>query len=191
MMMARTRLTQNARSVLNGLARKLITTPVETQALKDAYAVALSGVIAAVELSYLQKDMKILARYEVAFRDTCIKLQADGRYVRQFIINSDAEASLVPRRNGCSARVYLVEDAVWESIGIWETAKKTADTARNQKRADYEGLIAASRFFEDVVEVWPEAEQLRTQICGQRTALSIVSPDLVSRIRADVAGRAA
>ncbi len=57
--------------------------------------------------------------------------------------------------------------------------------------ADYQTLIREAKTFEDVVEVWSEAEELRDKICKTGTSLVVVCDETKQRIAADVAARAA
>jgi hypothetical protein len=64
--------------------------------------------------------------------------------------------------------------------------------AHNRKLADYLALIRDSRNYEDVVEAWPEGGAL-SAIVGARApnAVMRLNPDVIARIAADVASRAA
>lgn len=50
-------------------------------------------------------------------------------------------------------------------------------------------LKRLARTFEDVLEVWSEAEELRTSICGTTTALATINNDVIVRIKKDVEKR--
>lgn len=188
--MAKTRLTQHHRDTLVLLAFNLVKAPAEQAALDASYEVASAAVRVLVLAKYPHKDMLILKRYDAARPDPCIYLDSTGGRLR-FEFRTAEEAPLVPSNRGCGSRSYLPEPEAAASVEAWSAAVKTLKEALDGKMADYKGLITASRTFEDVVEVWPEAEQLRTRICGARQALSIVSDELVARIRADVQARAA
>lgn len=48
---------------------------------------------------------------------------------------------------------------------------------------DMAALIDSCTTFEDVVELWPGAEEIRHKVCKTTTALSTLSQETVARIR--------
>lgn len=56
--------------------------------------------------------------------------------------------------------------------------------------ADYRGLINTAKTYEDVVEIWPEASEVRMQIVPDAcTALVAFSAEAAERIKRDFLAR--
>lgn len=187
--MAKTRLCYQHRNYLNDLAKKLVHAPAEQSAMDAAYSAAAVAISAMVVAKYPIKDMLVLKRYDAARFDQCIFLDDAGGRMR-FDFRTEEEAPLVPCRFGCNSRVFVPDPEIRAITDAWNDAVFAHKEALAAKLGDYRSLIAAAKTFEDVVEIWPEAEQLRNVICKGSVALSVVSDDLVARIRADVQARA-
>lgn len=167
--------------------RRIVLSPA-SQAVEDAsYAVALPLVMSAAHVKYPAKDMAVLKKYDCAREDHCIRIAAES-LVTQFDIKLDDAGVLRPQYHGC--RPIPCDDVTRQAVETWRTAVTINKEALDQKRRDYRGLIRAARTFEEIVEVWPEAEELRQSICQGSTAMTVFSPELVERIRQDVAERA-
>ncbi len=185
--MPKTRLTTNMRSRLNALARELVSAPAEEAVLTNAYQAAATLVRQTVEAALPPADMKVLKKYDVAQVDDCIRLNEwDGGDVLLFRFDGGT-GPLVARSGGCRHRMFNIDLATGQAVRAWCDAVEARDAMMAQKLDDYAALIAMARHYEDVLEVWPEAERLRTQFGAG--ALSVFSADVVARIRADVAGR--
>lgn len=80
----------------------------------------------------------------------------------------------------------------------WADAHEERQLRRDQRLdelkriyEDYDALIDHCRTFEQLVELWPEAEACRPDIIGTGTALTTVSAESITRIQANVATRKA
>jgi hypothetical protein len=165
--------------------------PKEKATLDAAYAVAKPFVTAAVVAAYPPKDMKVLEKYGAAKRDTCI--QYGGRYDHEssFMFNEAAEAPLVPRHTGCGDRGYVWSKEAKDALNAYVLARQAHAKAVRTKQDDYIRLIDGSRTFNDVVAVWPAAEQLRSNLIPatvEQRALAVLSEEAIARIKADNAG---
>lgn len=179
----KTRLNSYSRDSLMALAKSVIKCPAEEISLAAAYAKAATLVRAAVEAQLPPKDMKVLLKYGKAEVDDCIKVSGAGSYYSWFHF----EKGLGPLSLGC--RTFLVDGDTTAAVIAWEKAKESRDDAIRTKINDYQALIQASRYFEDVLEIWPEAEKLRGDI-GLNT-VSTISLDVLDRIKADISTRVA
>lgn len=72
-----------------------------------------------------------------------------------------------------------------------QTASTRLHEARSEKLRKYKTLVAGAKTFEDVVEMWPEAEELRSRICGPGTAIATITPAIISGIKQDMTDRVA
>lgn len=184
--MATTKLLQSHREFLHAFAKEQVKCPAEEAADKGAYAKAAPLVRHLVEDRYPTKDMKLLAKYEQARNDGCIRLQLSAGGVVEFKFRDPDKGPLVPgSRNGygCSNRMYAAgqeeTDAVSASLAAADAFKKAMAT----KLSDYGALINHSTSLEQVEEVWPAASALRARL--NRSVPVILSDEVVARIRAD------
>lgn len=189
--MARTRLNSGHREELESLAEQIIATPKETDNVNRLYALAYPGVMAAVEHRYPPKDMAVLKRYECAGPVRSIKVQSERSVATEFDIRKTDRQPIQPSQYSYSSLIFIVDHDLLKLAEELSAALVAQKDARKRKLADYKGFISASRFFEDVVEIWPEAEQLRGAICRQGSAVTVISPELIARLKADVKSRAA
>lgn len=179
--MANLRLTAYARSTLRDLALKLVNCPAERQALESAYVIASRAIRAAAEAKYPPRDMAVLKKYEKAGIDDCIRISVDPGKISRFTFK-DGTGPLMP-----DCKIIILSDTQLASFLDWVDAGTALGTAEKIKLGDYYSLIASARTLEQVVEVWPEAERVRSDIGGN--AISVLSDDVLDRIRADVAVR--
>jgi hypothetical protein len=171
------------RGVLYRHAKEIVDCPTERKAADKAYATALPLLNAAVEERYPPKDMVILKKYEAANNYTTLKVSLSTGGFTQITMR-EGDGMLMPCWHGA-----LAADAkMTKAIDGWLTAEDTLKKAVEKKLADYNALIQAASTFQEVVEVWPEAEAMRTR-CGASAVVIAVTPEVVARIRADVAAR--
>jgi hypothetical protein len=184
--MPKLRLTNHMRAQLKNLARDLVTAPAEEAALTDAYQAAAVLVRQTVEKALPPTDMKVLKKYDCARIDDCIRLNRTQGGVTVF--RFDGETGPLTTYQGCRTRVFNADEELTRVVNEWEAAFAQREDVIRGKLADYAALIAAASTYQDVLEVWPEAERLRSQFGAG--ALSVFSADVVARIRQDVATRA-
>ncbi len=180
------RLSTEKRDKLNSYVNKIVTCPVEKEALDAAYARAAPLVRYAVLDKYPLKDMKILAEYEAAWVDNCIKLVLTAGGVEEFQFRDDT-GPLVAKKT-TKGQIYQAGPEATDAVADWVLASRAYHIAMKRKRDDYHSLIAASTTFEQVVAIWPEAEALAGELRG--TSLIMLSDEVIARIQADVKSRA-
>lgn len=183
--MARIRMTQAMRDRLLKLAADLVECPLQWRAVVVAYEKAAPLVRAAVEKKYPPKDMRILKKYDAAHIDDCIKLSLTAGGVDMFNFASGT-GPLVghPTYRGT---IYATDGALTDAFLVWKKATEEEKAARSAIMTDYKSLVNSARFLEEVIEIWPEAAQLRP--VAQSTALTTLTPQVVDRIKADIAAR--
>lgn len=182
-----TRLTSNHRVLLSELAARIVDCPAEINAEDAAYKKALPIALKVVHAQFPVADMVVLAKYKCAQPDSCAKIRHPDMSMTGFNFRKD-DVPTVPG-NGWDYRshIYLTDEKQQKVIEAWaDAALKLADCTK-QKHNDYRALIASAATFEQVVEIWPEAEQLADLI---KTNLpSTISPEMLARIKADSAAR--
>lgn len=189
--MAKLRLNERHRSALLRLARIKIDQSLVSENMQvNAQHLALGVNITQMLIErYPPGDMKVLQRYDLANVDHCVNLSfPNGRVVQYTYADEDATIPLTPNRKYCQ-RLPVIADLELDYdryMTAKEDFKKTVKTRMN----DYDTLIRIARYYEDVLEVWSEAEEVRVQFGATAVAVAITS-DVVARIRADIDARRA
>lgn len=179
--MKKVRLTMGTRDRLMSLAQTLLKCAPETEAETITYEAAAAAVWTELTNKFSQKDMLILQRYDVAYRDGCVRFDCDGR-VDQFVFHLDTDAPLTPRRFNCKIQIFSSATATLVRAHI--EARNAHKAAINDRMKDYHALIYGSTYLEDVIAVWPPAERERPRLTG--TVVVGMDPAAVARIRADI-----
>ena len=179
------RLNEALRGRLNTLVNELVYLPALRDRVEDAYITVEPLVRGAVEAKFPQRDMKVLAKYEAAQIDDCIDLQLTAGDVKRFIFK-DKTGPLVAKKT-YHGQVYLADATVTDAFLEWWNAKSANDEKTKALQNDYRALIQGAKTLEEIIEIWPEAEQISQYARSQ--ALTVLSQDVIARIRADVARR--
>lgn len=93
----------------------------------------------------------------------------------------------------CHSRARLITtnqiDLLMDNVECFDRLQIAFDQMQKSREslvAAYKGLIMGSRHFETVLETWPEATEMSTQIGRKgQTAISIVSQDAIDLIKQD------
>lgn len=166
--------------------RELVTCQAEADREAEAYVLASKLIHRAMVAKFPSKDMTVLKKYDLTRRDACFRLQQTSGGVTAFNFRSDQEAPLTPDRGYC--HIYQIDEVATSAVEAWSKAKYEHEKAIQTKYDDYYALIESARNFEDVVDIWPEAAQAASK-CNARALVVGVTPEVVSRIRQDVASR--
>ena len=190
--MAKKVLNKTHRETLENLANRLVHETADKSAVDAAYNACADMVSKLVKAKYPEADMAVLQKYDVGRKDSCIYLSAGYGGMERFSFrSSDERIPHVPDRYCNNRTPYLLTD---EQVALYDAFKK-ADVEFQQairsRLADYRALIANARTFEELVEIWPAADQLREKICGTSRAVSVMSDDVLARIKADAANSVA
>lgn len=184
------RLSQYNRDDLSRFAKKQITSTADTTQLDAAYERAAQAVHDALVEKYPQKDMKVLQRYDAASADACIYVSSGYYNYDQFCFrNGDTRIPLRPgSAGGCNSRnAFMLEGDKLEAWEAYKDAQKAHETEVKRRLSDFNALIQNVKTFNEVADVWPAAEAMRESIVGSGTSLTVLSNDVVSRIKADAA----
>jgi hypothetical protein len=184
------RLSERDRDALYSFARKCIAETQDASAVDAAYDVAAQAVHDALVEKYPQKDMRVLERYDAATADSCVYVSRGHYDYDQFCFrDDDKRIPLRPGRSGgCNSRnAFMLEGERADAYAAYTKAKEAHESAIRQRFNDYKALIYAAKTFNEVSEVWPQAEQLREAIVGTSSALVVLSNDIVARIKSDPA----
>jgi hypothetical protein len=176
------------RTILISLAEKLVRQTQEADALDVAYNACADVVSSVTVKKFPPKDMAILARYNMARPDSCVYISTGGSNYERFSFRADDARIPMRPTGGCNSHSphLLSEDQekIWDAYVVASKADKAAVA---QRLGDFKTLISAARTFEELVALWPAAEELRERICGTFRALAVMSDEVLSRIKADPA----
>jgi len=108
----------------------------------------------------------------------------------------EMQFTMPPTNYSCYQRAFLVNAKDYETMYSWIDAlegvhlkfHKYQEEMKKKFKA-YTEVIRNSRTLEGVIEQWSEAEQCRSKITGQSTALALTSADSLSIIQQDMMSR--
>jgi hypothetical protein len=185
---ANKRLSEANRADLFALAKRRVS---ETQpsdefdAAYDRLATAINGIMVA---KFPVKDMKVLERYDVAAPDACIYISTGGyNYDRFEFREGDKRIPVRPGRDCNRRSPLLLEGDDQDAYDSFKAAEKARNAEIAARVNDYKALIWGAKSFNEVASVWADAEALRSAIVGTGTALTVLSSDVIDRIKADAA----
>ena len=187
--MPKLRLNEWRRDVLREFARSNLVVPEEGD-IKKAYEAAKKLVIRDATSAFPKKDMAVLKKYGCTSESSVIW----GSYLGggasrtlsfSFERNDDTQPPVLPAQ--------LKKSIEWKpdtakAIDDLQKVKQVATAARYKKMIHYTSLIDDSKTLEEVIEVWPAAEQLDQKLRPPTTALSTISSETKAFIKNDNAG---
>lgn len=179
------RMNDALRERLNKLVETTVTFPDLDSAIDQLYRDAAPLVWKAVEAKYPQKDMKICAKYEAASVDDCIDLQLTAGGVNRFHFRKGTGPLVVKKTY--HNQVYLADEDTTNAVLAWLDAVDKRNENVKAVQNDYRALIKSARTLEEIIEIWPQAEEVSQYARSQ--ALTVLSEDVIARIKADAAKR--
>lgn len=184
--MARTRLSSYIRARLMDLAKDILTFPVEQAACDKAYGPAAKLVKAAMIERFPPNDMEILKRYDCARAPLYVYLvlNVDNK---QGHLRFDFREQDDPPLTKKAEHTFLANEKVMLAVTTYNDSITALKQTKETKLKDYAALVNGVGSFEDVEVVWPEAAKIREKLIGG--AVSTLNPDVIERIKADVATR--
>lgn len=187
------RLSDSNRDTLKRFAKRQIEATQDRAALNDAYDGAADAVHAEVVKRWPQKDMVVLARYNAAAADPCVYIagSSDWDYQQFTFREDDKRITIRPNRSGCSRTpIQLEGDAAKAYAEYARLTNEDGEQVRIRLR-DFCALIDNTTNFNALADVWPAVEAMRSEIVGNSASLSVLSEEVVDRLRADPALAAA
>lgn len=182
------RLSDSNRGTLLRFAHKQIEATQDRAELDAAYDAAATAVALAVERAFPAKDMKVLARYDLASPDRCIYVSAGGHgeYDRFEFREDDKRIPTRPSRY-CRRQPVMLEGAEADAFTQFQTVEKAREEIVRRRSNDFRALIYNTTSFNALADAWPAVEELREAIVGSGSSLSVLSNDVMERIKADPA----
>lgn len=179
------------KEALRKLRDTVVRAVTEENVVKEAYRKAAPLVRKVVETEYPPRDMRVLAKYEAAERDDCIKLRLAYGAAQDVMFDFDEGTGPLVVNKTYSGKMFLADEETTEAVSAWKDAKEKRDKTLRQKKDDYNTLINAARTLEEVENLWPEAAQIRELFNTNQVALLALTPTVIQRIKMDVAERTA
>jgi len=193
--MAKTRLTKAKRELLNAYVHKVVINKDKAAVVDKEHKELQRLMLKEMRKQFPLKDMKILSKYGLASYKPAmgvmlgtVQEKEDIRYTF-YSVSLDNPVEL-PGANSWGSntkqKLQLSNDnECYLQYKLHEKLKEEYNNYLADKRLPYFDLITAARYFEDVLEVWSEAEELRSEIC-EKTSLMAFSPSSKIAIRKDV-----
>jgi len=184
--MAKTRLSSYIRARLMDLANEVLIFPAEQKACDKAYAAASKLVKPAIVVRYPTADTEVLKRYEMAVQPSFVYLDMDESrpHVCFYFRKEDVDVPFIPKHRGLT---FIVNEKTMAAVIALNNYEAKLKEIRETKLKDYAALVNGVGSLEDVEAVWPEAKKVREKLIGG--AVSTLNPDVIERIKADVASR--
>lgn len=151
----------------------------------DAYNIAAPLVRICVQAKYPPKDMLVCEKYGVATIDDCIHLQLTQGGVQAFKFVAGTGPLVVKKTY--QGQIYLADQVTTLAVLDWIAVHEEHDEKLRALRNDYYALIKGARTLEEIVEIWPEI--VTVERYARSYALTVLSQDVINRIKADVARR--
>jgi hypothetical protein len=188
----KTRLNRSYKDTLLQYMVKEFEARIDDTALNATRDALLTRVNEALRAKYPEADMAVLRKYKVADVDRCIRFTVleTGRVfsVRFTLQQADGRLADVPKFGGCYSGDIFPCDKDFEALAdSWEKQLADRDELSKKKYAEYRGFIEACRYLEDVEAVVPLSEEIRKVIGANSRSLTVISPDILSRIKSDFA----
>lgn len=154
----------------------------ERKALEKARKLAAPLVRKVVTKKFPPKDMAVLEKYKKAYRDDCIMVVCTktGR-TRPLKFDFKPDTGPVVAGKTWKLPPYDAPPETFLAVEEFSAQREKYDEAKKALLNDYRALVYSARSLEAVVEVWPEAEELRPL----RPALPALSEDAITRIKTD------
>jgi len=182
------RLSQANRDRLVRFARDQVAATHDSGELNASYDAAADVVRRVCETAFPPRDMRVLAKYDLASPDQCVYVSPDGngRYERFQYRDGDKRIPVRPNRN-CRNQPHLLTGGDAKTYELYKRALDADKEARETRVKDFKALIYNSNTFNTLAEVWPAIEALREEIVGSAFAVSLMSDEAMARIKADPA----
>ena len=185
--MAKTRMNQRARDILSQRAREKAKKLIDRAKYTKLRETLVKRTNELVKKRYPEADMKVLKKYELASPDRCflvVRTDIDNQSPETFNFKEGEITELSPSNPGCRSRgAYPVTQAYLELMRSVVRQAEADQKAENLIYYDFRKLIDNVRYFEDLLEVWPEAGSWREELFpGSGTGLSVLSQDVRDRL---------
>jgi hypothetical protein len=194
---AKTRLNKGHKEAIRDYMEKQFESRIDDSEINQTFAALLEAVNGILRAKYPEANMPTLRKYKLTRVDTCIRFSRTETG-RLFYLRFEGQPDIQTRLadiacfGGCYNNDVFACDEKFETLADqWE--KMGDDRARRiaEKRAEYRGFLEACRYLEEVEQIVPLSEEIRKTIGAQSRSLTVVNPEVLSRIKSDFAQMAA
>lgn len=154
--------------------------------LTEKKSTAVAAINEWINSEYPLSDMKVLKKYNLTTFDTCMRFCNDGNSSEVYSLYCNEECLLpVPQYSGCKIRAGT--ESLKTTILLYKEAEDKSEKELHAKASDYYSFVNTCTYVEDVEQVVPLTEEIRLKIYGQNTAIALINPEIISKIKADFA----
>lgn len=195
--MPKTRLFTHTRRILINHASGLICCPDHKTIMEERLSAVHAIAVPIADEHFPRRDMDILEKYRLGQTQNFVEVRRAGTSGRGSCVHAALpKPRHFPSRYGGNSCEYVIDlptdHPIFAAVSAHEAAVSAHKAEHERILADYVALINASRNYEDVVAVWPEASGVADRLgVAPVNAMSVVSEDLLARIAADIAFRRA
>mgnify|MGYP001103617827 CR=1 FL=1 len=197
--MAKTRLNKTSRKSLTDLAESLVASPDTLTKLENAKEIFVTALLEQYDKNMPKAELTIFKKHGLTATTNrmqyCPNFKENeqiNRYHLETIqlVKGETYEQVTNLAYGQYPGVvtFSKKGKLYPLMRKYIEATKTHKETLSSTLDNYKNLIKSARTFEDVVEVWSEAESLRESICGCKS-LTLVSANTIISIEKDVAKR--
>jgi hypothetical protein len=161
--------------------------------LSETFIALVSQVNTILRAKYPEEDMPVLRKYKFVRVDTCLRFTILGTE-RVFGVRLQppgkvrGEVADIPCMGGCyNGDVYPCDKDFEILADKWTNQLDQRRLLMEKKRVEYQAFLHACRYLEDVEAVLPISEEMRKALGAQSRSLTVINPDIISRIKSDFA----
>jgi hypothetical protein len=190
---AKTRLNKTHKETLLGYMEKQFESRIDNTELDRTFALLLEAVNTILRAKYAEADMPTLRKYKLTRVDTCIRFSRNETG-RLFYLRFEGQADIQTRLadiacfGGCYHNDVFASDAEFEALADrWEKMCQERAQKISEKRIEYRSFLEACRYMEEVEKIVPLSDEVRKTLGAQGRSLTVINPDVLSRIKSDFA----
>ena len=161
--------------------------------LSETFIALVSQVNAILRAKYPEEDMPVLRKYKVVRVDTCLRFTILGKE-RVFVVRLQPPGQVrgavadIPCISGCyNGDVYPCDKDFEILADHWTNQVERRRLLMDHSRVESRAFLHACRYLEDVEAVLPISEEMRKALGAQSRSLTVINPDIISRIKSDFA----
>jgi hypothetical protein len=190
---AKTRLNKGHKDTLLAYMEKQFESRIDDTELNATFDGLLEAANAILRAKYPEADMPTLRKYKLTRVDTCIRFSRTETG-RLFYLRFEGQPDIQTRLadiacfGGCYNNDVFACEADFEALADkWEKMGEERAKRIAEKRTEYRGFLEACRYLEDVGQIVPLSEEIRKTLGAQGRSLTVINPDVLSRIKSDFA----
>jgi hypothetical protein len=189
----KTRLNKDMKAKLLDYMEREFDLRVDDTGLAATFTALVARVNSILRGKYPEEDMTTLRKYNLTRVDSCLRFTILGTE-RVFgarllpVGKVSGEVADIPCFGGCYNSEIFPCDKDFETLADrWTNQVEDRRRLVADKRVEYHAFLHACRYLEDVEAVLSLPDEIRKALGAASRSLSIISPDVLSRIKSDFA----